>query len=310
MALILACSSPGAAQEPTRVRLAYSAFSIAFLNVFLAKDAAFFKQRGIEAELIQMAGPIPVAALVAGEIDYMTGFTTGLVAAGQGAPLKGVMVTLRKPPFFVVAEPSVQRLEDLLGKRLGVDRIGSLQQLVARLLFKVRGLNPEKVLFTQTGSVSNTVASLGQGAVAAALPSGPHNVIMAQKGFRQIASAAELPMHFPTSGLVVHEAKLRSDPGQIRQVIRSLLDSLAFSRRERARVAAYIRDKWKLDGRVAEEVYEQWVGTLQMDGRVGAEEMQEYFDLAYAYKQIPVPVQVKAVTDYTLLEQVLRETAR
>jgi len=34
-------------------------------------------------------------------------------------------------------------------------------------------------------------------------------------------------------------------------------------------------------------------------------DLQEYFDLAYAAKQIPAPVQVASVTDYTLLDQVL-----
>ena len=78
--------------------------------------------QGLEVELIQMAGPLPVAALVAGEIDYLTGFTTGLVAAAQGAPLKGIMVTMRKPPFYIVAEPAIHKPADLADKRIGVDR--------------------------------------------------------------------------------------------------------------------------------------------------------------------------------------------
>ena len=296
------------AQEIRKVRLAYSAFSVAFLNIFLAQDVGLFKKQGLDVELIQMAGPLPVAALVAGEIDYLTGFTTGLVAAAQGAPLKGIMVTLRKPPFYIVSEPGIQKPEDLAGKRLGVDRIGSLQHLVARLFLKIKGVNPEKVIFTQTGSVSNTVTSLSQGAVSAALLSGPHNVIMVQKGFRQIGGAEELPMHFPTSGLVVNEVKLKNDVNRIKLVIRTMLESLEFSQKEKPRVVAYVRDKWKLDPKVAEEVYSQWFSALAMDGKISPKDLQEYFDLAYSYRQIPAPVQVGAVTDYTLLNQVLKES--
>ena len=73
--------------------MAYSAFSVAFLNVFVARDAGLFKKQGLDVELIQMAGPLPIAALSAGEIDYLTGYTTGLVAASQGAPLKASLVT-------------------------------------------------------------------------------------------------------------------------------------------------------------------------------------------------------------------------
>src|SRR5438309_1915181 len=150
----LQLASPGFAQETRKVRMAYSAFSVAFLNVFIARDAGLFKKHGLEVELIQMAGPLPIAALSAGEIDYLTGFSIGLVAAGQGAPLKGVMITLRKPPFYIVSEPSIQRPHELIGKRFAVDRIGSLQHLVSRLFLKYKGTDPEKVIFTETGSVS------------------------------------------------------------------------------------------------------------------------------------------------------------
>ena len=297
--------APLQAQESKKVRMAYSAFSISFLNIFVARDAGLFKKHGLEVELIQMAGPLPLAALAAGEIDYLTGYTTGIVATGQGAPLKGIMISLRKPPFFLVAEPAVQRAADLAGKRIGVDRIGSLQHLVARLMLKNKGTDPEKAIFTQTGSVSNTVTSLGQGAVAAAILSGPHNVIMTQKGFRQIGSADELQTHFPTSGLVVNDNKLKSDAARIKTVIRVMLDATAFCRKERTWVVNYIKDRWKVEQKTAETVYDQWLSILTPDGKISVKDMQEYFDLAYSQKQISAPINVAAVTDYSLLDQVL-----
>jgi NitT/TauT family transport system substrate-binding protein len=303
--LSLQLCAPVNAQDSKKVRMAYSAFSISFLNIFVARDAGLFKKHGLEVELIQMAGPLPVAALAAGEIDYLTGYTTGIVATGQGAPLKGIMISLRKPPFFLIAEPSIQRPADLAGKRIGVDRIGSLQHLVARLMLKNKGVDPEKAIFTQTGSVSNTVTSLGQSAVAAAILSSPHNVIMAQKGFRQIGSADELPTHFPTSGLVVNETKLKTDAAGIKSMIRVMLDAATFCRKERNWLVNYIKDRWKLEQKTAETVYDQWLSVLTPDGKIGVKDIQEYFDLAYSQKQISAPINVAAVTDYSLLDQVL-----
>ena len=157
------------------------------------------------------------------------------------------MVILRKPPFYLVSEPTIQKPEDLSGKRVGVDRIGSLQHLVARLILKGRGLDPEKAIFTQTGSVSNTTTSLAQGAISAAVLSGPHNVIMAQKGFREIGSAAELPVHFPTSGLVVHENRLKSRRRSHQERDSRDDRNHRVYPREKAWTAGYIRDKWKID---------------------------------------------------------------
>jgi ABC-type nitrate/sulfonate/bicarbonate transport system substrate-binding protein len=303
--LLLSLNYSVYAQDQRKVRLAYSAFSISFLNLFVARDAGLFKKYGLEPELIQMAGPLPVAALASGEIDYLTGYTTGIIATGQGAPLKGILIALRKPPFYLVAEPNIQRINDLAGKRIGIDRIGSLQHLVVRLLMRAKGADPEKAIFTQTGSVSNTVSSLGQGAVSAAVLSGPHNVIMGQKGFRQVGAADELPMHFPTSGLVVNDSRLKTDAARIKSVIRVMLDASAFCRKERTWTVNYIRDKWQIEQKTAETVYDQWLGILTPDGKIAIKDMQEYFDLAYNQKQIPAPINVAAVTDYSLLDQVL-----
>jgi ABC-type nitrate/sulfonate/bicarbonate transport system substrate-binding protein len=293
------------AQDVRRIRLAYSAFSISFLNLFVARDAGLFKKHAVEPELIQMAGPLPIAALATGEIDCLTGYTTGIIATGQGAPLKGIMVSLRKPPFYLVAEPTLQKPGDLTGKRIGVDRIGSLQHLIARLLLKAKGVDAEKVLFTQTGSVSNTATSLGQGAVSAAVLSAPHNVIMSERGFRQIGSADDLPIQFPTSGLVVNDAALRTDQERIKRLIRVMLDANLFSQRERSWVINYVRDKWKIEQKAAALVYDQWRAVLTAEGKIPIKDMQEYFDIAYAQKQIAAPINVAAVTDYTLLNQVL-----
>jgi len=56
------------------------------------------------------------------------------------------MISLRKPPFYLIAEPNIQRPTDLAGKRIGVDRIGSLQHLVARLMLKNKGVDPDKAI--------------------------------------------------------------------------------------------------------------------------------------------------------------------
>jgi ABC-type nitrate/sulfonate/bicarbonate transport system substrate-binding protein len=106
---VLQTSATAFGQDTRKVRMAYSAFSISFLNIFVAHDAGLFKKHGLDVELIQMAGPLPVAALAGGEIDYLTGYTTGIVATGQGAPLKGIMISLRKPPFFLVTDQTIQR---------------------------------------------------------------------------------------------------------------------------------------------------------------------------------------------------------
>ncbi len=126
-----------------------------------------------------------------------------------------------------------------------------------------------------------------------------------KRAFKQIGAADELPTHFPTSGLVVNDAKLKTDAARIKSVIRVMLDATTFCRKERTWVINYIKDRWKLEQKTAETVYDQWLSILTPDGKISVKDMQEYFDLAYSQKQISAPINVAAVTDYSLLDQVL-----
>ena len=180
-------SATAHAQELKKVRMGYPAFSLTFLTFFVTKDAGIFKKHGLDVDLVQLAGAVQTSALVAGEIDYLTGITGPLVAAARGLPFKGIMVTHDRTLFWLIGSPEIRRAEDLIGKTVAVDRLATLQDIVARDLIKRKGVNPDQVTYIQTGSVSNSVQSLSQGSVAAAVLSLPHNVVMVQKGFCEVA---------------------------------------------------------------------------------------------------------------------------
>lgn len=86
-------SEPAEGQELKKVCMGYPAFSMTFLTFFVAKDAGIYKKHGLDVDMIQMAGAVQTSGLVAGEIDYLTGITSPLVAAVRGLPFKGIMVT-------------------------------------------------------------------------------------------------------------------------------------------------------------------------------------------------------------------------
>ena len=234
LSLFASMISPSAeGQELKKVRMGYPAFSLTFLTFFVAKDAGIYKKHGLDVDLVQLAGAVQTSALVAGEIDYLTGITSPLVAAARGLPFKGIMITHDRPLFWIIGSPDIHRVEDLAGKSVAVDRLGTLQDIVARDLVKRKGGNPEKMTFIQTGSVSNSVQSLAQGSVAAALLSLPHNVVMTQKGYREVASATELNMRAASGGIATREAKLKQEPAQVKAVLRAILEAVDFNRKRK-----------------------------------------------------------------------------
>jgi NitT/TauT family transport system substrate-binding protein len=298
---------PAEGQELKKVRMGYPAFSLTFLTFFVAKDAGIYKKHGLDVDLVQLAGAVQTSALVAGEIDYLTGITSPLVAAARGLPFKGIMITHDRPLFWIIGSPDIQRIEDLAGRNIAVDRLATLQDIVARDLVRKKGGNPEKMTFIQTGSVSNSVQSLVQGSVAAALLSLPHNVVMTQKGYRELASATEFNMRAASGGMATRESKLKQEAAQVKAMLRAILEAVDFNRREKSWMVNYIQTKWKLTPKAAEEAYRFWLQGLTTDGKIPLKDLQEMYDTAYATQLIPTPVPVAKVMDYGSLDEVLKE---
>jgi NitT/TauT family transport system substrate-binding protein len=280
--------------------------SLSFLPQLFARDAGVFQKHGLNVELIQMAGPIQVAALAAGEIDFGSAISPALFAAVRGLPLRGVMITVKTPLFYIVAEPGLKRIEDLAGKKVAVDTIGALQYIAAKAMFKKKGINPEQVSYIQTGSVSNSVAALATGAVNGALLSLPNNVIMTQKGFNQMVSTPEAGVNFPPGGLSVHVNKLQKEAAQIKRVVEALLDALAVLNTDSTAVTSYIQRQWKLNARLAEESQRQTRPTLVATGKMNIEEVQEFLDAAYENGLIQQKASAKNLMEYGPLDEVLK----
>src|SRR4030095_10533737 len=224
---------PAEGQELKKVRMGYPAFSLTFLTFFVAKDAGIYKKHGLDVDMIQMAGAVQTSALVASEIDYLTGITSPLVAAARGLPFKGIMVTHERTLFWLIGNPEIRRAEDLIGRTVAVDRLATLQDIVARDLVKRKGVNPEQVTFVQTGSVSNSVQSLSPGSVAPAVPSFPPNCVMTQKGYRELSSALEFNQRSASGGIATHESKLKKDPAGVKTMLRATFEAMEFNRKEK-----------------------------------------------------------------------------
>src|SRR5215467_13909043 len=81
------------------IRVGVADISQSQLSVFVAKDKGYYRQEGLDVELILMPGAIANQALIAGNVEYTTVPTAGLTAALQGAPLRILFTTYYKAMF-------------------------------------------------------------------------------------------------------------------------------------------------------------------------------------------------------------------
>lgn len=117
--LLFLCSSADA-QTLEKTRLGVSDVSFTFLPHLIAKDTGIFQKRGLQVEVIFIGGPIGTAALAAGELDYSASTDSGLPAAVQGVPIKAVLFAMKGPPFYLISQPRIKKINELLGKKVGL----------------------------------------------------------------------------------------------------------------------------------------------------------------------------------------------
>jgi len=72
------------------ITLGVSAKHVLNLPIYCAQRYGIFESEGIDLRLITAKTGTTIAALVAGEMDYITAFNSGLAAAVAGAPLVAV----------------------------------------------------------------------------------------------------------------------------------------------------------------------------------------------------------------------------
>jgi ABC-type nitrate/sulfonate/bicarbonate transport system substrate-binding protein len=65
------------ASAPTKITVHTPGKSLGVMVFFFGKDKGFFLEEGIEAQLVVMSPPIAIAAMVAGELDFLDNSGSG-----------------------------------------------------------------------------------------------------------------------------------------------------------------------------------------------------------------------------------------
>ena len=78
------------AQAPLqRVAIAYSSTGVNYVDLFLGKEKGYFREEGLEPQLIQMSSNLAITASIAGELDGQAAIGSAIRAIQRGAPSAG-----------------------------------------------------------------------------------------------------------------------------------------------------------------------------------------------------------------------------
>src|SRR5215510_6598342 len=132
----------------------------------VAVEKGYFRQNGLEAELIPFkGGPDLLKGVLAGGADIgLTGATDPLVFRERGTGIRAVATILEKNHFTLTVSPQIKKVEDLKGGSIGVTVVGSTTWVFARMLSKKMGWEPEKdIKIVGVGGIYAQAAALKRG---------------------------------------------------------------------------------------------------------------------------------------------------
>src|SRR6476661_5018529 len=115
-ALLFVLGMVGAASaQVQKVKIAVSSRGIAFIDLYIAEHRGFFREEGLEPELIQVAANVATAALAAGEVDALGAVGLAARASQSGLPIKVLAVTGNRALFWLVSKPEFKSIPDIKG---------------------------------------------------------------------------------------------------------------------------------------------------------------------------------------------------
>ena len=203
--------------------------------LYVAQDQGFFRRYGVDLTLVQARnGPVGMAALSSGESFMHWGSVSGanLGAISEGADLVFVAGFINRLTGVFAANPKIKSPTDLRGKSLGVNSLSGGTWIFTMLTLDHWGLSPERDKIQMRGLGDSSIVSqaLLAGNIDAAYLSYSFAKVVENKGFRVLADLQKLPIAYQGTGIVTRRSTIASSAATLENVIRGLLDGVAFIR--------------------------------------------------------------------------------
>ncbi len=312
--LVVWCVALGAVADfagaAERVRLALPAKSMGYLPLFVASQRGFFKDENIEIDTPMMLPQLAHNALLSGDIDYHGVADSALRLAAKGAPIKTIFFGAARPNYFLMAKPQFKSIQELRGKYIGIVRFGDTIELATKLAFQREGMDAQRdATLIMIGLPGTRVAALSAGAVDATVVVPPDNVLLRQKGFRELLFLGDA-LEFPSNGYSTTERQLAEKRDLTKRMVRALYRGLVFARERPEESIQILEREWRVDAATAKESYASLAKSFSKDGAASNAGLKVHIDQFQRADKSIGDVALNKIVDFRPLEEVRREVLK
>jgi NitT/TauT family transport system substrate-binding protein len=218
-----------------KTQLLLAAEGTAMYYAYIAREKGYFKNEGIDVELVTGKGGTYVVQQVgAGTVDVgITAVSALLPAWDKGIDIQAVYQINVKNLFdFMVPKNSpIKDIRQLKGKVIGISDLGGGEVPMVRSILTSVGLNPDRdVTLRAVGTEATSIlAAFDKGAIQA-YSGGAHDLIaLYAKGFESTSLIPEGYKSLPSTAIIANGKTVEKQPELVEKIARAVAKATDFS---------------------------------------------------------------------------------
>lgn len=297
-----------AAGEARKIHVAVPDLSMSLIAFIVSKEKHFYRDEGLEVELIKMSAPVANLALIGGNVEFGAAGAAAIPSVLRGAPLRFLFHTYYRPLYWLYAHPDIRDLKGLKGKKVGVSGIGSGPDFLLREVLKRHGLEGgREVTIMALGAGTARFVALKAGSVDAAMLSPPSNFMASEAGFRELVSFVNEDLIELQSAIIVREGLIQSDPALVEKFVRGTVKGFFYARDNRSGTIPVLARVQKIKEDLAAKTYDLSRPAMTADGTVSEELQKKAIEHVVKRLELKESPPLDKIFNYVLARKVRNE---
>lgn len=290
------------------VKVSYAVLSMAYMDHVLAMDKGYFRDEGLNVEVMRMGGGVATPALLSGQLQFSSSAGSSLSAAVRGGPIKIVYTNLSRPSYSLVAmTPGITTAKDLIGKKVVINSFGDTGHLSTLLYLRKHGVNPNSVVFITVGRNEVRLPALMSGTVDAT-PLAPRELVKLGLQKQKVLADLSKEIQLVWNGVAVSSKLHAENPALIERFLRAIVKGREYGKRNRDDAIAVIgkHDPSPVEGLRAD--YEMTRSSMTDEGWLPDDILREEVATRADLTKVAVPANPLGMYDYSIVKKIYAQT--
>ena len=279
--------------------------STSVFSLVIAQKEGYFREEGLNVELLSIRGEIAIRTTLAGDVDFFTNAGSALAAGVRGIPVRLLTVFQDKPSWDLIAQPEVKSIAQLRGKNIAVMSPEGSLAVVAREMLRKNGLDPTKdVNLVTMGGDEVRFPALQTKSIQATLFSTAMSIKAQKEGFRKLGNASEYA-NLVEGGLATSQDKIKQQPEKIHRFVRGALKGLIFYVSKREGAIKYMIDTLRMkDQELVSSIYDILTPLALREGFSDDKVLQSMIDDMKRTTKVQREIKVADIFDLSFVKKV------